>query len=46
MKNGERLKYKDTDQDLIPAYAKIIKTIPITHSPQEVINLLVRTNFY
>ena len=31
-------KYKDTDEDLIPAYAKITSSIPISHSPIEVIN--------
>lgn len=42
MSVGERLKYKDTDEDLIPAYAKIISQTPITHNPNEVIHLLVR----
>lgn len=42
MSVGERLKYKDTDEDLIPAYAKIIQQIPISHNPNEVIHLLVR----
>ena len=40
---GNKLKYKDTDEDLIPAYAKIVQTTPISHSPQEVIELLIRS---
>ncbi len=39
---GNRLKYKDTDEDLIPAYAKIVSQIPITHNPNDVIHMLVR----
>ena len=39
--NGNKLKYKDTNEDLIPSYAKIISQEIITHSPLKCINLLV-----
>ena len=39
---GNRLKYKDTDEDLIPAYAKRINQTPITHNPNDAIHMLVR----
>jgi hypothetical protein len=42
MNNGNKLKYKDTDEYLIPAYAKVVKQEPISHNPQEVINMLIR----
>lgn len=38
---GKRLKYKDTNQDLIPAYAKCIYSKPLLHKPIQVIHLLV-----
>lgn len=43
--NGNKLKYKNTDEDLIPAYAKVIKSIPITHIPLTVIQRLVGNTF-
>lgn len=42
MKNGNRLKYKNTDEDLISSYAKTSKSIPITHIPKTVVQQLVR----
>lgn len=39
--NGTWLKYKDTDQDLIQSYAKVLEEKLITGDPKEVINLLV-----
>jgi hypothetical protein len=39
---GNRLKYKNTDEDLIPAYAKIVQQILISHNPSDVIHMLVR----
>lgn len=38
---GNKLKYKDTNQDLIPAYAKVIKSKFLTHNPNVVIKVLV-----
>ena len=38
---GNRLKYKDTDEDLISSYAKVIDSIPITHDPIECIKRFV-----
>ena len=38
---GNRLKYKDTNEDLIPSYAKVISSKLISHEPKRVIKLLV-----
>lgn len=43
---GKKLKYKDTDEDLIPAYAKVIKQDVITNDPKEVIKMLIRRTIY
>jgi hypothetical protein len=40
------LKYKDTDEDLIPAYAKIIEQNVITNNPRDVIDMLIRSTIY
>ena len=45
MTNGNHLKYKDTDEDLIPAYAKIINRKEISHDPDEVSKLLIGANY-
>ena len=39
--NGNWLKYKDTDQDLIESYAKVLDEELVSGDPKEVINLLV-----
>ena len=39
--NDTWLKYKDTDQDLIQSYAKVLEEKLISGDPKEVINLLV-----
>ena len=39
--NGKWLKYKDTDQDLIQSYAKVIEQKLVSGDPKEVIELLV-----
>lgn len=39
--NGNWLKYKDTDEDLIESYAKVLDEELISGDPTEVINLLV-----
>lgn len=39
--NGVWLKYKDTDQDLIESYAKVLEEQLVSGDPKEVINLLV-----
>lgn len=46
MNNGNHLKYKDTDEDLIPAYAKITDRKTISNDPKEVIHQLIRTELY
>ena len=46
MNNGNHLKYKDTDEDLIPAYAKIIDRKTISNNPEEVIHKLIRSRLY
>ena len=38
---GNRLKYKDTDEDLLDAYAKTIQSFGISHDPNYVIHELV-----
>ena len=42
MKTGNHLKYKDTDEDLIPLYAKVINRKAISHNPTKVIHMLIR----
>ena len=39
--NDNWLKYKDTDQDLIQSYAKVLKEQLVSGDPKEVINMLV-----
>lgn len=39
--NGNWLKYKDTDQDLIQSYAKVLEQKLVSGDPKEVINMLV-----
>lgn len=39
--DGNWLKYKDTDEDLIESYAKVLSEQLITCDPEEVINMLV-----
>lgn len=39
--NGTWLKYKDTDEDLIESYAKVLEEKLVSGDPKEVINLLV-----
>lgn len=39
--DGNWLKYKDTDEDLIESYAKVLKEELISGDPDEVINMLV-----
>lgn len=39
--NGKWLKYKDTDQDLIQSYAKVIEQKLVSGDPKEVIEMLV-----
>ena len=39
--NGNWLKYKDTDEDLIESYAKVLDEQLVSGDPKEVINLLV-----
>jgi hypothetical protein len=43
--NGNKLKYKDTNEDLIPSYAKVIERNVISHSPKEVIHMLIGNKF-
>lgn len=40
-KDGNMLKYKNTNEDLEESYAKIYKTYPISHDPKYVIEMLV-----
>lgn len=44
-KDGIRLKYKNTDEDLEESYAKIYKTYPISHDPQYVIKFLIGNKY-
>ena len=39
--NGNWLKYKDTDEDLIESYAKVLEEKLVSGDPKEVINMLV-----
>ena len=39
------MKYKDTNENLIPAYAKIVSQTPITHNPDKLIELLIGEEF-
>ena len=39
--NGTWLKYKDTNEDLIESYAKVLEEKLVSGDPKEVINLLV-----
>lgn len=43
--NGNRLKYKNTDEDLIPSYAKILTQTLITNSPTKCIHILVGNTY-
>lgn len=40
IQTGNKLKYKDTDEDLSPLYAKILDRRTISHNPQTVIQFL------
>lgn len=42
---GKKLKYKDTDEDLIPLYAKVLESEVISHNVQQVINFLFGNGF-
>ena len=44
-KDGSRLKYKNTDEDLEESYAKIYKSYPISHDPQYVLYNLIGKNY-
>lgn len=43
--NGDRLKYKDTNEDLIPSYAKVISSKLISHKPERVIQILLGNKY-
>lgn len=42
---GIRLKYKDTDEDLIPSYAKVIESELLTTDPEKTVRSVVGKNF-
>lgn len=46
MNNGNHLKYKNTDEPLEEAYAKIEIEYPITHDVNEAIIELIRSELY
>lgn len=43
--NGNRLKYKNTDEDLEESYAKILEEKPVTHNVEKTIHNLVGNKF-